>query len=137
MAKYVVGRVKDAPPGTQREIRIGDLSIGLFNVDGSYRALLNRCPHRGAPLVRGTLVGQLESTCPGEYTYNPAKSFVRCVWHGWEFDLTNGRSWVDPERKRVRPYPVTVEHRTPGPYAAETFPVSVEDDYIVIEIGRP
>ena len=52
---------------------------------------------------------------------------MRCPWHAWEFDLRTGRSWFDPERTRVKAYPVEVEH-------AETFPVSVEDDYVVVEL---
>lgn len=33
---------------------------------------------------------------------------MRCAWHGWEFDLTTGRSLVDPT-VRARTYPVTIE----------------------------
>ena len=33
---------------------------------------------------------------------------VRCPWHGWEFDITNGRSVFNPHRLRVRSYPVTI-----------------------------
>jgi 3-phenylpropionate/trans-cinnamate dioxygenase ferredoxin subunit len=61
---------------------------------------------------------------------------VRCPWHGWEFDLRTGRSWFDPERTRVRSYPVTV-HRgvVEGPYRAETYAVTRgQDDELVIEL---
>ena len=150
MAKYVVGKAKDTPPGKRSIIEVEGISIAIFNVDGSYHALLNRCPHQGAPLGKGVLVGAISSSCPGEYEYDPKHSFVKCVWHGWEFDLKNGKSWFDPDRKRVKPYPVSVEPgaaiadtgtpstggRIPGPYIVQTFPVSVEDDYLVVEVGR-
>lgn len=149
MPKYVLGRVTDHPPGTQRTVRVGDISVGVFNVEGSFYAVLNRCPHQGGPLARGSVVGLLESSCPGEFDYDPSRKFVKCPWHGWEFDLTNGKSWFDPQRERVKPYEVKVERgqelmdeavsgsvRMPGPYVAKMFEVSVEDDYLVIEVGR-
>ena len=150
MAKFFVGTVKETPPGTRRIVTVNDLSIAVFNVSGRYYAVLNRCPHQGAPLGKGYVVGRIESSCPGEYDYEPNDSFVKCVWHGWEFELSSGKSWFDPKRTRVRPYPVSVEHgetvlegvgaakdgRVPGPYLATTFPVSVEDDYVVVEVGK-
>jgi 3-phenylpropionate/trans-cinnamate dioxygenase ferredoxin subunit len=149
MPKYVIGTVRETPPGTQREVRVRDLTIALFNVDGSYYAILNRCPHQGAPLAKGTPVGRVESTAPGEYIYDPCKCLLKCAWHGWEFDLRTGQSWFNPTRKRVRPYVVTVEKgeailesersgegRLPGPYIAETYDVSVEDNYLVISLSR-
>jgi nitrite reductase/ring-hydroxylating ferredoxin subunit len=42
-------------------------------------------------------------------------------WHAWELDIRTGRSWLDPQRTRVKAEPVEVRH-------AETFRVSVEDD---------
>ena len=150
MPKYVIGPVKETPPGAKRDVRVGGLSIAVFNVDGAFYALNNRCPHQGAPLFKGTLCGRIDSTGPGEYIYDPQKTLVRCVWHGWEFDLATGKSWFDPERKRIKPYPVSVESgetiaehdpasgssRIPGPYVAETFPVSIEDDYLVVEVAK-
>jgi 3-phenylpropionate/trans-cinnamate dioxygenase ferredoxin subunit len=66
---------------------------------------------------------------------------VRCGWHGWEYDLRTGQSSYDPEHDRVRAYEVSVEHgdaladgRRPGPYVAETVPISIEDDYVVVEV---
>jgi hypothetical protein len=34
---------------------------------------------------------------------------LRCPWHGWEFDLTNGHSIYNPHRVRARSYDVMVE----------------------------
>jgi 3-phenylpropionate/trans-cinnamate dioxygenase ferredoxin subunit len=61
---------------------------------------------------------------------------VRCPWHSWEFDIRTGQSWFDPRRVRVRQFPAHVEKGAAlreGPYKAETFPVRVEDDYVVVE----
>jgi 3-phenylpropionate/trans-cinnamate dioxygenase ferredoxin subunit len=61
---------------------------------------------------------------------------LRCPWHGWEFDVRTGQSWFDPAHMRVRRYPVTVAQgasREPGPYRAETYPVTVEQQVLVVE----
>lgn len=83
---------------------------------------------------------------PGEYTYTRRGEIVRCPWHGWEFDVKNGQSWFDPAKMRVRSYQVAVEQLgpavleppapglEPGPYIAETYPVTVEQSYVVIEL---
>ena len=150
MPKYVIGPVAETPPGSKKDVRVGGLSIAVFNVDGSFYALNNRCPHQGAPLFKGSLCGRIESNGPGDYQYDPQKTLVRCAWHGWEFDLATGKSWFDPERKRIKPYPVNVESgedivangspsgatRIPGPYVAETFQIRVEDDYLVVEVAK-
>ena len=49
--------------------------IALFNVDGKIHAMDDLCPHAGAPLSDGRLNGCV----------------VTCPWHGWDFDVTNGR----------------------------------------------
>jgi nitrite reductase/ring-hydroxylating ferredoxin subunit len=62
---------------------------------------------------------------------------LRCPWHGWEFDIRTGQSWCDPTSVRARQFQVTVEpgeKLVKGPYVAETFPVSVEEDYLVLEL---
>jgi nitrite reductase/ring-hydroxylating ferredoxin subunit len=146
MAKFVVGRANDIPPGTKCQATVDGRAIAIFNVDGRFYALRDVCPHRGARLSEGTVVGSLTACAAGAYDYDEARMFVKCPWHGWEFELETGQSWCEPARERVRPYRVTVESgqelieapadspaRVPGPYVAETLSVSVEDDYVVIE----
>jgi 3-phenylpropionate/trans-cinnamate dioxygenase ferredoxin subunit len=74
---------------------------------------------------------------PGAYRYERRGEIVRCPWHGWEFDLRSGQSWFDPVHTRVRSYEVRVEPGAAvarGPYVAETYRVSVEDQYVVVEV---
>ena len=145
MSRHVVGVAAELPPGEHRIVTVAGREIGVFNVDGSYYAVRNRCPHQAGPLCHGVQTGPVSSRGPGEYEFDPRATILRCPWHGWEFDITTGRSWCDPERVRVRAYPVTVTSgselpagppgKVPGPYAAETFPVSVEEDYLVVDMG--
>jgi nitrite reductase/ring-hydroxylating ferredoxin subunit len=45
----------------------------------------------------------------GEVVYESAGRVLQCPWHGWSYDVTSGRSLFDPDRVRVRTYPVRVE----------------------------
>jgi nitrite reductase/ring-hydroxylating ferredoxin subunit len=142
MKRYVVARVDEIPPGTRLIVDLDGRSVGIFNVDGSYYALRNNCPHQGAELCAGTVFGAVSSPGPGEYHYDPDRKLLACPWHNWEFDMRTGQSWFDPAKTRVRPYEVAVESakaiqaggdgRVPGPYVAETLDVTIEGDYVVV-----
>jgi hypothetical protein len=52
---------------------------------------------------------------------------------------TTGRAWIDPERIRTRKYSVSVESgeglaADDIPSAAETYDVSIDQQYVVIDI---
>ena len=36
--------------GEVRLIQLGDHTVGLYRIGGTYHAIADRCPHRGAPL---------------------------------------------------------------------------------------
>lgn len=135
--RYVVAKVGDIPPDSSRLVEVRGRQIALFHVNGEYFALSDRCPHEGGSLCAGLLVGRLTSPAPGEYALSRPREFVQCSWHGWEFDLRTGQSYCDPDSTKARTYKVTIE---PGaevaknPFVVETFPVSVKDRYISIEV---
>ena len=136
MARHVVAKAREIPPGGRKLVEIDNRAIVIFNLGGEFFALLNRCPHQGGSLHKGTLTGLVESSRPGEYRYSRKGEIIRCPWHSWEYDIRTGKSWCDPRRIRVRNYPVSVEpggRLVEGPYVAQTFPVSVEDEYVVVE----
>jgi nitrite reductase/ring-hydroxylating ferredoxin subunit len=136
MARHVVAPVGEIPAGGCKLVSVAGRAIVVFNIAGEFFALNNRCPHRGGSLAHGKLTGLLESPQPGEYCYSRRGEIIRCPWHSWEFDIRTGRSWCDPQRLRARQYPVSVEpgaKLVEGPYKAETFAVSVENDYVVVE----
>jgi 3-phenylpropionate/trans-cinnamate dioxygenase ferredoxin subunit len=113
--RYLVGRADEIPPGSRKIVRIAGRSIGVFNVDGDFYAIRNRCPHQGAPLCEGKLWGALRADLPGMFRYEGRKQILTCVWHGWEFDLSTGQSWCDPQRLRVRSYSVGLDEPTDLP----------------------
>ena len=124
MSRHVVARADELPPGSRVVVDVAGRSIGIFNVGGALYALRNRCPHQGGPLCEGRVSGSLTSARPGEYVWDGSAPILRCPWHGWEFDMVTGRSWVDPERTRVRSYP-----------GAETYAVEREADVVVVDVG--
>ena len=121
----------EVPPGSRRIVTLEGRSIGVFNVGGEFFALRNTCPHQGGPLCQGVLSGFVVPGAPGEYRYMRRGEILRCPWHGWEFDLRSGQSYFDPARNRVRTYSVEL---MPGPYVAETYPVRVEGEVLVVEV---
>lgn len=156
MGKYVVAAVDEIPAGKRKIVEVGGQSIGVFNLNGEFFALRNRCPHQGGPLCEGKLWGLLEASVPGEFTYSRRGEILTCGWHGWEFDVRTGQSWCDPRRLRVRTFEVHVEPgaelvddsvedaagdpaapvagRVKGPYVAQTYPVTIDGRYVVVEV---
>lgn len=146
MAKYVVAKIGEIAEGGRKIVELNGRSVGVFHVNGAYYALRNRCPHQGGNLCEGPLSGFVTAKVPGQYEYSRKGEILRCPWHGWEFDVTTGQSWCDPTHMRVRLYDVHVEKGAQiekggdmaglvkGPYVAEMFPVTVEDEYVVVEL---
>jgi nitrite reductase/ring-hydroxylating ferredoxin subunit len=136
MAAYVVAAVADVPPGTRKLVEVGGRAVVLFNLGGEFFALNNRCPHLGGSLFHGLQTALVQSTEPGDYQRLRPGEVVKCPWHGWEFDIRTGRSFCEPERIRARRYEVAVRSGAEivdRPLAAETLPVRIEDDYVVVE----
>jgi nitrite reductase/ring-hydroxylating ferredoxin subunit len=136
MSRHVVAAASEIKPGEKKLVTVKGREIGVFNVDGAFFALANRCPHAGGPMCEGRVVGLVQSRGPGDYSIGRKGEFVRCPWHGWEFDIRTGQSWCDPAGIRARRYAVSVQPGTglvAGPYVAETVPVTIEADYVVVE----
>ena len=137
MRKHVVAAVAEIPAGGRKLVTVQGRPIVIFNLAGDFFGLMNRCPHQGADLCAGEVMPLISADQPGDYQVTRAGEIIRCPWHGWEFDIRTGQSWCDPARIRTRRYPVEVAPGAAlvrGPYVAETVPVAVEQDYVVVEI---
>jgi nitrite reductase/ring-hydroxylating ferredoxin subunit len=80
MAFARAARVSDIPAGTIRQVLVADKSVALANVQGRFYAISDVCLHQGGPLGEGEL----------------ADTVVTCPWHGWQFDVTNGKVVQNP-----------------------------------------
>ncbi len=87
--------VSDLPPGAMRLVAWEDVEIGVFNVDGAYYAIEDRCSHDDGPLAEGELD---EATCT-----------VECPRHGARFDLKTGKPLTLPAYEPVDVFPVVVD----------------------------
>ncbi len=137
MSRHVLAPTRDIPPGSRKLFSVKGRPIAIFNLDGDFFGMLNRCPHQGGSLCEGKVTGLVLSSTPGEYRYARKGEIIRCPWHGWEFDIRTGQSYCDPDRIRTKAYPVdtaTGAMVVEGPYVAETIPVRVEENYIVVDV---
>ena len=93
MPEYLtVERVSAVPPGMGRVVTIKGRELAVFNVQGKFHAMDNRCPHQDYPLGMSPIFDNL----------------VICIGHGWRFDINSGECYSVPG-VRVRTYEVIVE----------------------------
>jgi len=110
MAFVQTVKVAEVPAGTIRELQVEGRAVAVANVDGKIYAINNTCLHRGGPLGEGSLEGKV----------------VTCPWHGWQFDVTNGKR----SRTRRRGWIVTIPR-----YGARTF-ILIWDERVA-RLGLP
>ncbi|GHF29015.1 hypothetical protein GCM10017044_25330 [Kordiimonas sediminis] len=72
--------------------KIDGVQVALFQTKSGVRAVSNRCPHEGFPLIEGTL---------------NEKCQLACNWHGWTFDLETGEAVQG--RDAVKVFPVLIK----------------------------
>lgn len=107
--KHRVADVEEIPAGEALIVEAGGRSVGVFKVSGRFYAVKNICPHKQAPLCRGTVGGtMLPSSKPGELEFGLEGRVLKCPWHGWEFDLETGECLFGVSDRRVATYPVEV-----------------------------
>ncbi|TIP92850.1 MAG: Rieske (2Fe-2S) protein, partial [Mesorhizobium sp.] len=108
MKKHVVASTAEIPPGARKLVTVAGRPIVIFNLDGNFFGLFNRCPHNGGSLADGIVTGLVRSTEPGTYTYCRRGEVVRCPWHGWEFDIRTGQSFCRPGDLKARQFNIEV-----------------------------
>jgi nitrite reductase (NADH) small subunit len=84
-------RADELPPGKATSVVLEGRSIAIFNVDGTFHAIENRCAHRAGPLAEGFVSGAV----------------VFCPWHDWQFDVTTG-ACLNAPGVQVRSFSVSV-----------------------------
>ncbi len=87
----------DLPEGRVKTVSARNLYLCLSHFDGHWAAMDNHCPHQGGPLGEGTIER-------GE----GGKCWIRCPWHGWDFDPITGAPPGGHEDTGQKTYPVEV-----------------------------
>jgi len=94
MERFVnAAKVDEVTRGTGKLVFIEGLSIALFNSDGAFYGLENRCPLDGASLSDGFLAGSL----------------VECTGDKARFFVPTGECLSPPEGEHLRSYRVRVD----------------------------
>jgi len=107
---FVVGIVDDFPAGNlPRILEVGGRSIGVYNVDGTFYAVQNVCPHALGPICRGTFGGTFLPSAPGEWRTGLENRVIRCPRHRFEFDITTGESVLGVVKQKLVTFPVSIE----------------------------
>jgi len=90
-----VGLAEELPEGRVKTVTAGTTSICLVHFDGQWAAMDNRCPHQKGPLGEGSIEKGIEGKC-----------WVRCPWHGWDFDPLTGKPPGGHEDSGQRMFPI-------------------------------
>lgn len=91
LRRLVIGPQDCIPAGERKLVSVAGRTIGVFHQDGEHFALLNVCPHRGAPICTGRLRPRIEEGSDREFSYSQRAEMLKCPWHQWEFDIRTGR----------------------------------------------
>ena len=92
-----VGHVDDLPEGRVKTVTARTVSICLSHFEGKWAAMDNHCPHQGGPLGEGSIEKGVEGQC-----------WIRCPWHGWDFDPLTGAPPGGHEDTGQELYPVEI-----------------------------
>jgi 3-phenylpropionate/trans-cinnamate dioxygenase ferredoxin subunit len=75
----------------------GSISVGVYNLDGEFFAIEDRCSHDDGPL------------CEGDF--DDETGVAICPRHGANFDIRSGRALTLPAYEPVDTFPVRVSRR--------------------------
>ena len=87
-----VAKLEDIKPGKRKVVLVNGTEIALFNINGEFYAINNRCPHAEFSLGAG-LISEDMVICPG---------------HAWTFKLKTGEC-ITKKSQPVKIYKVVME----------------------------
>lgn len=85
-----VATIDEIPVGERKIIDVDNVSVALFNIDGTIYAIEDRCTHDDGPLAEGELSG-----CT-----------ITCPRHGARFDVRSGKALSFPAFEPTNVYEV-------------------------------
>jgi nitrite reductase/ring-hydroxylating ferredoxin subunit len=88
--EFLVGEIRSGQIGL---VEVGFEDVAVYNVDGTFYATQDACPHAEGPLHMGELHGK-EVICP---------------WHASCFDVTTGEVTCKPATDSLKTYRVIID----------------------------
>ena len=95
MPELDVCPVEELPPGEMKIVTAGLVSLGVYNLDGDFYAIEDRCSHDDGPL------------CEGDF--DAEAGVAVCPRHGANIDIRTGRPRTLPAVEPVATFPVVVD----------------------------
>ena len=95
MALIDVGAAAELPPNSVKIVSAGSLTIGVYNLNGEFFAIEDRCSHDDGPLAEGD--------------FDPDEGVAICPRHGAHIDIRSGVPRTLPATEPVATFPVRVE----------------------------
>mgnify|MGYP000168043428 CR=1 FL=1 len=104
-----VAEVDEIENGRGIAVEIDGIEVAVFNADGEFYAISNRCSHQHAPLCKA---GEKKINADHTWTesrggVNAEECTVSCPWHLWEWDLETGEN--EASGQRIATFDVVVE----------------------------
>ncbi len=96
---FDIGAVTDLPEGRVKSVTARTHNLCLSHFDGQWAVMDNHCPHQGGPLGEGSIERGTDGKC-----------WIRCPWHGWDFDPLTGKPPGGHEDTGQTIYPVAVKN---------------------------
>ncbi|MGB7069487.1 MAG: Rieske 2Fe-2S domain-containing protein [Pyrinomonadaceae bacterium] len=91
--QVTIGHAESVPPGRGATVKLKDgTEVALYNVNGTFHAIENFCPHKGYALADSRLYGTV----------------IECDLHAWRFDVRTGECFTHPTCS-IESYDVVVE----------------------------
>ncbi len=89
---YRAGKITDLAPGVAKQVRVGDLVLAIYNVNGEFYATDDTCTHAFASLSQGYV----------------DQDIIECPLHQGCFHIPTGKAMGPPVTQDIRTYPVKV-----------------------------
>jgi 3-phenylpropionate/trans-cinnamate dioxygenase ferredoxin subunit len=88
--------VEELPPCSVKIVYAGELAVGVYNLNGEFFALEDRCSHDDGPL------------CEGDFDCDDGVAV--CPRHGANIDIRTGSALTLPAVESVATFPVRVDN---------------------------
>ena len=95
MAELDVCPVEELPSCSVKIVYAGEIAVGVYNLNGEFYAIEDRCSHDDGPL------------CEGDF--DPETGVVICPRHGANFVIRSGEALTLPAFEPVETFPVRVD----------------------------
>ena len=111
---------KNIPDGTCQLVKLGFVELGIYNINGRYYALVNRCSHQGGPICEGRVSGMVDANhkTGWKFKWSNEGEVVYCPWHGLGFNILTGECISSKEHK------------------LKTHPLIIKKDKIIVELSK-